>query len=489
MKTLLFQIEKAWDEDILPEFISDYIGSGSGTLTEIQNAIKDSQYVSEVDYNNAIKYLEMKDMLPNKVDPYKQFVEVYNAGYMYDDFELKNMLNAIYFPHMGNAVWDNAYSRILKNFESLKDQRSEKYNKYRQEKTEEVKEIMNESLDLDIMQVQDMLAAEIDNVSDEGIDADIRLYKYIASKLGVKNYDNLFVGVDDGNYNPEWVLEDGLMLPNKEHKLYMYPSAEMVAEFHPNGNIFMYFATEDAAKKYFDLAKKFLDDFDVDENQFYAESVVSTPEVEKTPRKRWTATKETFNECTLTNLEETLNMRDIRSNNKYDLLNLYLKEHFSLDARKKLVEKINSGASDADIHSMLLVEEVDELEATEYKERELTNIEEMDEFIQKNGSAIVKDIQLLDNAVDYLLSKGIDYDVDSYEDSYRLSWYVGIDESTIDNANIAIAKDVKSSLTSVIEMLEDIIESSMPDRTAMLHDEYIRETLQEALRSCDKFNY
>ena len=124
MKDLLYQIEKAWDEDTLPEFISDYIGSGCGTLKDIENTIKKSTCVSETDYNNAIKYLEMKDMLPNKVDPYKQFVEVYNAGYKYDDFELKNMLAAIYFPHMGNAVWDNAYERILKNFENLKDQRS-----------------------------------------------------------------------------------------------------------------------------------------------------------------------------------------------------------------------------------------------------------------------------------------------------------------------------------------------------------------------------
>lgn len=487
MKTLLFQIEKAWDEDILPEFISDYIGSGCGKLSDIEDAIKNSQYVSQVDYENAIKYLEMKDMLPNKVDPYKQFVEVYNAGIEYDDFELKNMLAAIYFPHMGNAVWDNAYSRILKNFESLKDERSERYNKYKQEKTEEVKRIMNEALDLDIMTVQDMLSNEIDNVSDEGLDADIKLYQFIARKLGVKDYDKLFVAVDDGNYNPEWILEDGLMVPYLDHKLYMYPSSEMIAEMHPNGNIFMYFVTEDSARKYFELADKFLNDFDVDENQFYTEAIKEEPV--KVGHKRWTATTNKVEEqCTLETLEETLNKRDMNSNNEFDLLNLYLKEKFTLESRKALVEKINSGATDKELCEMLTLTESDELAKVESKTRELLSVDELPELIKVNGNVLVTDKELLDNAVDYLISNGIDYDIDSFEDEYRLTWYVGTD-NTIEDVNISTARDIKVVLTEVISMLDDIIKSSDPARSAMYNDQYIKESLTEVLAVCDNFDY
>lgn len=517
MKDLLFQIEKAWDEDILPEFISDYVGSGCGSIKDIETAIKKSTCVTETDYNNAIKYLEMKDMLPNKIDPYKQFVEVYNAGHMYDDFELKNMLTAIYFPHIGNEVWDNAYERIMKNFESLKDQRSDKYTEYKNAtKTEGVKKIMNEALDLDIMTVQDMLSAEIDNVSEENLDADIKLYKFIASKLGVKDYDNLYVTVDDGNYNPEWILTDGLMLPYLDYKLFMYPSSKMIAEMNPNGNIFMYFVTEEDAQKYFELADKFLNDFDVQENQFYDdkhaeewmdrnphgyyndESDYGSDVNESVSRKhkRWTTvtSEDTIEECTLSNLEEQLNKRDMLSNNKFDLLNLYLSEAFSMKSRKALVEKINSGATNEELAQLLtLTESEDEdIIPVDTQDVVLDNIDNLPQLTQVNGSAIVVDKTILDNAVDYLISNGIDYDIDSFDDEYRLTWYVGVDAETVDadnDGNKDLAIQMRASLEQVISMLDDIANSSDASRSVMQNKDYIVETLKDVLANCDKFDY
>ena len=511
MKDLLFQIEQAWDEDILPEFISDYVSSGCGSLKDIENEISKSTHVTEVDYNNAIKYLEMKNMLPNKIDPYKQFVEVYNAGYQYDDFELKNMLAAIYFPHMGNEVWDNAYNKILNNFESLKDQREDtQYNKYKSEKKEEVNRMINEALDSNIMTIQDMLSAEIDNVSDEGLDADIKLYQFIASRLGVKDYSELYVAVDDGNYNPEWVFEDGLMIPYLDYKLFMYPSSQMVAEFNPNGNIFMYFVTEEDANKYFDLAKKFLDDFDVDENQFYDDKHAEewmdrnphgyyndesdygsdVNESINSSKKRWSirSEKPQLEECTLSNLEETLNRRDMKSNNKYDLLNLYLSEKFSLDTRKELVEKINKGASNEELCEMLTLTENDDLEPINAETKELLSVDELFELTKTNGSVIIETKELLDKAVDYLVSNGIDYDTDSYNYQYRLTWYVGIDDNSED-ANITLANELKTSLQEVINMLDDIINSDDAARSAMHNNDYIKQTLIDVLASCDKFEY
>ena len=228
---------------------------------------------------------------------------------------------------------------------------------------------MNEALDM--MTIQDMLSAEIDNVSDESLDADIKLYEFIADKLGVKNYDNLYVTVDDGNYNPEWVLTDGLMVPYLDYKLFMYPSAKMIAEMNPNGNIFMYFVTEEDAQKYFELADKFLNDFDVQENQFYDdkhaeewmdrnpngyyndESDYGSDVNESVSRrhKRWTETtsEDTIEECTLNNLEEQLNKRDMSSNNKYDLLNAYLSQPFNQETKETLVKMLNDKVTDEEI--------------------------------------------------------------------------------------------------------------------------------------------
>ena len=484
---LLKQVEQAWETDLLSEFVLQYLASGCGTLDDIRNAIKESSSVQEQDLDNAIKILEMKGLMPEKEHPYKQFVDVYNACVDYEDYEVKNMLAAIYFPHMGNPVWDKAYTKILDNFEQLKIEKSERLKKYEEEKKKEVDRTMNEALDGNIMTIQDLLSNEFENVSDEGLDADIRLYKFIANKLGVANYDNMFVAVDDGNYNPEWLLEDGLMIPYKHAKLMKYESANMIAEFHENGNIFLYFVNEADAEKYFNTAAKFLDDFDVDDNPFKEELAEEEVVTEKVVNKRWTTKSSIEETCTLENLQETLNRRDKLTNNKYDLLNKFLQEARSISVRKELVEKINSNVSDVDLANFLaptrLVEEASDSTSAQTIEQRL------EAETKTNGSMDVDTEDELNIAIDWLVTNGIDYDVEhKNDDTFRIDWYVGVDASSAD-VNKELAKNMKETLSRVMEMLNDIIESSDPVRAAFYNDQYIRETLSEVLKDCDKFDY
>lgn len=109
------------------------------------------------------------------------------------------------------------------------------------------------------------------NVSDESLDQQLKMFSEIAKTLGVKNYDELLVAINDGEFDPKYILQDGYPIKTAFGELMHYPSENIIVE-NFNGQIFIYFVTEKSAKKYFTLANKFLNDFDIDDNTTFAEN-------------------------------------------------------------------------------------------------------------------------------------------------------------------------------------------------------------------------
>ena len=132
-----------------------------------------------------------------------------------------------------------------------------------------------------ITTLDEIISGFIDNMEDSQISKEIQFFKSIASKLGVKDYGKLYVAVDDGEYDPEFVFQDGLILPNKDSKkVIYYPKCNMVAEYN-NGLIFMYFVTKDDAKLYLETAFKYLNPVELDENKAdFAENKIDSDKID-----------------------------------------------------------------------------------------------------------------------------------------------------------------------------------------------------------------
>ena len=135
--------------------------------------------------------------------------------------------------------------------------------------------------DYNISTLDEIIPGFTDNMEDSQIDREIKFFKSIASKLGVKDYGKLYVIVDDGEYDPEFIFQDGLILPNKDSKkVIYYPKCNMVAEYN-NGLIFMYFVTKDDAKLYLETAYKYLNPVELDENKAdFAENKIDSDKID-----------------------------------------------------------------------------------------------------------------------------------------------------------------------------------------------------------------
>lgn len=264
-----------------------------------------------------------------------------------------------------SSVWDDDYEddeidrlyhdasedelRQMGAFDNLNDEEDDSW----------LDESYEDSEDVDYMTVNDLIAGLVDNASDQEINRQLRLFKQIAKLLEVPNYDNMIVAVDDGDYNPEYIFSDGLLMPSLAPTVTFYPDAKMVGEVL-NGQIFLYFKDEEACKKFFHMAKKFLTDFDLDENQFDADHAAEW--MERNPHRYYNSESDYGTDVNVVDIEEALNYKDKISNNQFDLLNNYLSERFTLDQRKILATMIKENKSNKDIYEYLV-----ENKATEKK--------------------------------------------------------------------------------------------------------------------------
>lgn len=131
--------------------------------------------------------------------------------------------------------------------------------------------------DPEIYTTGDALKAMMGNVSEEEIDKTIEVFKSAAIKLGIKDYTKIPFIVEDimGWYDPENIFSDGKYLsstrdgrlprsPNDRSIMY-FPKANIVEEGY-QGKLYIYFANEDEAHKYFETVRKFQSPVTIDED-------------------------------------------------------------------------------------------------------------------------------------------------------------------------------------------------------------------------------
>ena len=93
-------------------------------------------------------------------------------------------------------------------------------------------------MDYQIMTINDLLSNMVDNVSDSQLDEEIRNFNFYARKLGIRDYNSLYVAIVEED--PSYVLQDELMIPSpsNDRELYLYPSAKVLVEKY-NGEIYI----------------------------------------------------------------------------------------------------------------------------------------------------------------------------------------------------------------------------------------------------------
>lgn len=114
----------------------------------------------------------------------------------------------------------------------------------------------------DWMYLSEVIEGMVDNMSDDDIDSDLRLFKRIAQKLQVRNMDDVVVVVDpDGEFDPQYyVTEVGqkvgpIYKNNNDIVEYELFGVHMIAENH-SGQMFLYFRDSSSAKKYMEAIEK-----------------------------------------------------------------------------------------------------------------------------------------------------------------------------------------------------------------------------------------
>lgn len=123
-------------------------------------------------------------------------------------------------------------------------------------------EISESFTDGDWMYLSDVIEGMVDNMSDDDIDSDLRLFKRIAQKLQVRNMDDVVVVIDpDGEFDPQYYVTEvgqkvGPIYKNNndiiEYELF---GVHMIAENH-SGQMFLYFRDSSSAKKYMEAIEK-----------------------------------------------------------------------------------------------------------------------------------------------------------------------------------------------------------------------------------------
>lgn len=328
------------------------------------------------------------------------------------------------------------------------------------------------------MTVQDLLAGAMDNMSDEQLDEEIRLFKAVAKKLKVKNYDKIIVVVDDGEYNPEWVLSDGEKLKLGGRDVTYYASNNMVMEV-VNGELFFYFVSEGDAKKYFSLAKKFLDADELNEKPFGYDYKHAQEWSERHPYGYYNdegdySIEEDYEPTTL---EEALNKLDKVTGNKYNLLNTYLEENLDVDRKEAIVEMLKEDNSAELIHKYL----------REDKEDALQFIKNSIKDGVKEGQITIYATDQLDKTLAWLKYNNIPYDAYDADGGTVVAWYVEDEEESEEDMKKTLALEVKDYLQDAMDYITKYINGEYFTET---HKNFTIKYIEDALESCkDLFEF
>ena len=413
-------LDRAYSEGTLENLIADYVSFG-GTLEEIYQQAKHSEIVNESCISNAVKILQEGNIMFNEEEE-TDIEEEMTAEDDYDDYYLSS-------------------------------------------KTSVMDEDVGE-MDVDTMTVQDLLAGAVDNMSEEQMDDEIYFFEGVARELKVKNYDNVVVVVDDGDYNPEWVLSDGVTLNVGGREVKYYPSAKMIVE-NMNGNIFMYFAKEVDAKKYFKLAHKFLDAEELNEEPFGYDT-----SIKECARGYYNDDGDFLEESyEPSTLEEALNRLDRITGNKYDLLNTYLDEQLDDSRKSHIVEMLNKDNSAELIHKYL----------REDKEDALSFIKQSIEGGAESGEITITAPKQLQKALSWLKYNNIPHDTYDVPNGTVITWFMEDAEESMADANKRIAEEVREDLQEAMDYINRYISGEYFTDT---HKKFTLKKIEDALEGC-----
>ena len=173
----------------------------------------------------------------------------------YDDIDIIDARTPIYNPWEDRYVKDGKFLIPMKEvqFQSLDEMLEEEFT-------------TNDSITMD-----EYMSGFIDNGVD--VDKEIKLFTKYAKILGVDDYNQLHILIDNGEYDPQWVFpKKALEIPTNDadRQLIYFEDAGMLAEYF-NDNIFMYFKSPEAVANYKTIAERFLNEMDF--NESYAEDI------------------------------------------------------------------------------------------------------------------------------------------------------------------------------------------------------------------------
>ena len=413
-------LDRAYSEGTLENLIADYVSFG-GTLEEIYEQAKHSEIVNESCISNAVKILQEGNLMFNDEED-TDIEEEMATEDDYDDYYLSSK----------TSVMDESVGEM----------------------------------DVDTMTVQDLLAGSVDNMSEEQMDDEIYFFEGVARELKVKNYDDVVVAVDDGDYNPEWVLSDGVTLNVSGREVKYYPSAKMIVE-NMNGNIFMYFAKEGDAKKYFKLAHKFLDAEELNEEPFGYDT-----SIKESARGYYNDDGDFLEESyEPSTLEQALNRLDRITGNKYDLLNTYLDEQLDDSRKSHIVEMLNKDNSAELIHKYL----------REDKEDALAFIKHSIEGGADSGEITITAPKQLQKALSWLKYNNIPYDTYDVPGGTVITWFMEDAEESMADANKRIAEEVREDLQEAMDYINRYINGEYFTDT---HKKFTLKKIEDALEGC-----
>lgn len=116
-------LERAFKEDMLSQFAIDFaerlrdVDKAKSIIEATFNRIidKDKYPTSDIKLHAALKNIDRNILY--EADPYLDMVDRYEEVQNEDHIIIMQEINQLYFPHMGNEVWDNAYNKFLTNYE------------------------------------------------------------------------------------------------------------------------------------------------------------------------------------------------------------------------------------------------------------------------------------------------------------------------------------------------------------------------------------
>lgn len=267
---VVYRTVRIWEKDDEDMFEGYVLPNSDSEKTGLYNA--NHSNATEFDIIDALSY--MKGISPSKAKK-----NLYNGEYTREEIQ-KALL---YWATEGlpNSEKQEFANQLYKEFGLLDEAKKKKnvagfFSTLYPGDPEKNAEIFNNSTDDsatfseisesftngDWVYLSDIIEGMVDNMSDDDIDKDLRIFKRIAQKLQVRNMDDVVVVVDpDGEFDPQYyVTEVGqkvgpIYKNNNDIVEYEIFGVHMIAENH-SGQMFLYFRDSSSAKKYMEAIEK-----------------------------------------------------------------------------------------------------------------------------------------------------------------------------------------------------------------------------------------